>query len=96
MVEQGSVTRRTTETSAVNPATSACLLAPTQVVFASLENVTKQIYDPLLQRRGLRSARFRSLGFRFHLAFRGGSSTSSHKWGLLLRLILRRPILSCL
>jgi hypothetical protein len=50
-----------------------CLLAPPQVVFASLENVAEQIYDPLLQGHRLRRACFHSLDFCILLAL-GGSS----------------------
>jgi hypothetical protein len=54
------------------------------MVFTSLENLVKEIYEALLQRHGLRRISFCGLGFRLRPSFRSRGSTSSHDCNLLL------------
>jgi len=65
------------------PLARQVLLVPAQVLFASFENLMKQILDALLQSY-VRVVRFRRFSGCIRLFFGGGSSSSSHEYRLFL------------
>jgi len=64
----------------------ASRLGDVVIVFVSCEDLRKQTFDTLRSGHRLRRARFRCLGFRIHLWFTGGNSTSSHQYRLFLEV----------